>query len=56
MPPNPERIAPVVEPAKAVGSMNAGLQPLATWHCEQSCGKGGVDPVPRWFGWTFGSR
>ena len=50
MPPNPALIALGADPVMAVGSTNAGLQELARWHCEQSCGNGGEVAVPRWFG------
>jgi hypothetical protein len=56
IPPRPARTALVDALAIAVGSTKAGLQALATWHCEQSWGNGGDVAVPRWLGWTFGSR
>ena len=50
IPPSFALTAAAAGEARLVGSMNAGLHALATWHCEQSCGNGGDVAVPRWLG------
>jgi len=50
IPPSFALTAAAAGDAGLVGSMNAGLHALATWHCEQSCGNGGDVAVPRWLG------
>ena len=47
IPPRPVLSEAVDELVMALGSMNAGLHAVATWHCEQSWGNGGEVAVPR---------